>query len=359
MITTAIINGTSYTGLELIRLLVQHPQFVVKSVTARSAVGKRLHEVFPQLLSLSHNTQKAVDPSLLITEEAELTDLTFVCLPHAAAAESVLGLLERGTKVVDLSADFRLRNATIYEQWYKHVHPAPSLLEMAVYGLCEYNRDHIGSANLIANPGCYATAVILALLPLFGSGLIEPDVIIDAKSGVSGSGRTPTLGTHYTEVNEDVSAYSVTGHRHLPEITQELVEAALKGGHPFDGVPRITFIPHLMPMTRGILATCYANPRRNGPLEIDDPVALRAVYEKYYANEPFVHVVNEPPHTKWTYGTNHCFIYPTVDTRTGRLLVLSCLDNLVKGAAGQAIQNANLLFGLPETSGLTALAVNP
>ncbi len=359
MITTAIINGTSYTGLELIRLLVQHPQFVVKSVTARSVVGKRLHEVFPQLLSLVTHTQLAVDPTLLITEEAEPTDLAFVCLPHAAAAEAVLGLLERGTKVVDLSADFRLRDAAIYEQWYKHVHPAPSLLDTAVYGLCEYNRVHIGSAKLIANPGCYATAAILALLPLFAKGIIEPDVIIDAKSGVSGSGRTPTLGTHYTEVNEDVSAYSVAGHRHLPEITQELVEAAHKGGHPLDSVPRITFIPHLLPMTRGILATCYANSHREGPLKDADPADLRSLYAEYYVHEPFVHVVNEPPHTKWSYGTNHCFIYPTVDTRSGRILVISCLDNLVKGAAGQAIQNANMLFGLAETTGLTALAVYP
>jgi N-acetyl-gamma-glutamyl-phosphate reductase len=359
MISTAIVNGTSYTGLELLRLLSQHPQFVVKSVTSRSAVGKRLHEVFPQLHGLPKNALSSIDPSLLITERPEQTDLAFVCLPHAAAAESVLELLMCGTNVVDLSADFRLRNAATYEEWYKHVHPAPSLLETAVYGLCEYNRDRIREANLIANPGCYATAAILALLPLFAAGIIEPDVVIDAKSGVSGSGRTPTLSTHYTEVNEDVSAYSVNGHRHLPEITQELVEAARKGGHPLEDAARITFIPHLIPMTRGILATCYANPHRELPVKIVDPAFLRSLYEEYYASEPFVHVVNEPPHTKWSYGTNHCFIYPTVDPRTGRILVISCLDNLVKGAAGQAIQNANLLFSLPETMGLTAVAVYP
>jgi N-acetyl-gamma-glutamyl-phosphate reductase len=362
MITTAIINATSYTGLELIRLLFQHPQFVVQSVTARSAVGKQLNEVFPQLqgISVSGNALSvSIQPSMVITEVPEQTDLAFVCLPHAAAAEVVLELLERGTKVVDLSADFRLRNAAIYEQWYKHVHPAPSLLETAVYGLCENNRSSIEQATLVANPGCYATAALLALLPLFTEGMIEPDVIIDAKSAVSGAGRTPTLGTHYAEVNEDASAYSISGHRHLPEITQELVEAAHKGGHSPDEEPRITFIPHLIPMTRGILATCYANPRRHVIPAIPDPATLRSLYEEYYTGEPFVHVVNEPPHTKWTYGTNHCFIYPTVDTRTGRFVVIASLDNLVKGAAGQAIQNANLLFGLPETMGLSALAVYP
>jgi N-acetyl-gamma-glutamyl-phosphate reductase len=364
MISTSIINCTSYTGLELIRLLARHPHFALKSVTARSAVGKRLDEVFPQLHSLSIAGDitlagGTVDPALVIAEMPEQADLSFVCLPHAAAAEAVMQLLERGTKVVDLSADFRLRNAATYEEWYKHVHPAPSLLEAAVYGLCEHNRSTIERAALVANPGCYATAALLALLPLFEEGLIEPDVIIDAKSGVSGAGRTPTLNTHYAEVNEDVSAYSISGHRHLPEITQELVESARRGGHALAGEPRMTFIPHLMPMTRGILATCYANPRRPASRDLTDPADVRSLYETYYDGEPFVHVVNEPPHTKWAYGTNHCFVYPTVDTRTGRLLVISCLDNLVKGAAGQAIQNANLLFGLPETAGLAAFAVYP
>lgn len=353
MITTAIVNVTSYTGIELLRLLAQHPQFVVTSVTARSAVSRRLDEVFPQLRSIA-GTGGGVDPSLLITEEPEQTELAFVCLPHAASAPMVASLLERGAKVVDLSADFRLYDAAIYEEWYKHTHPVPALLEMAVYGLPERYRERIKEASLVANPGCYATAAILALLPAFSASIIAPGAIIDAKSGVSGSGRGLTLGTHYAEVNEDVSAYSMNGHRHLPEIVQELEAGANAGGHTIDQSPRITFVPHLMPMTRGILATCYADVREG--VLYGDVISL---YKTYYANEPFIHVVDQPPHTKWTYGTNHCFIYPTLDTRTGRLVVVACLDNLVKGAAGQAIQNANVLCGIAETAGLSAVAVYP
>src|SRR3989442_8726036 len=263
MISVSIVNVTSYTGLELLRLLAQHPQFTVTSVTARSAIGKRLYEIFPQLDVMS-NTQ--IDPKLVITEEPGQTDLAFVCLPHAAAAESVVTLLERGAKVVDLSADFRLRDVALYEEWYKHVHPAPALVESAVYGLCERYRERIEGASLVANPGCYATAAILGLLPAVTAGIIKPDVIIDAKSGVSGAGRSPTPGTHYAEVNEDVSAYSLNGHRHLPEIAQELEAAARAAGHPLDQALRVTFIPHLVPMTRGILATCYADLNLEGAI---------------------------------------------------------------------------------------------
>jgi len=318
--------------------------------------------------------------NLVITEDAAPTDLAFVCLPHAAAAEAVLTLLERGTRVVDLSADFRLREASVYEEWYRHSHPAPALLESAVYGLCERYRERIEGASLVANPGCYATAAILGLLPAVAAGIIKPDVIIDAKSGISGAGRSPTPGTHYAEVNEDVSAYSLNGHRHLPEITQELEAAARAAGHPLDQALRITFIPHLVPMTRGILATCYADlnsegaimdvDRRSGQRLADKSAVgcdksaptsaeVRSLYEEYYADEPFVQVVDQAPHTKWTYGSNQCFIYPMVDARTRRLLVITCLDNLVKGAAGQAIQNANRLYGLPETTGLPTVAVYP
>jgi N-acetyl-gamma-glutamyl-phosphate reductase len=344
--------------MELLRLLAQHPEFQVTSVTGRSAVGQRLQDVFPQLHALSTLQNGAagnVDPALVITGEPTQTDLAFVCLPHAAAAESVVALLARNTKVVDLSADFRLHDAAVYAEWYKHTHPAPALLETAVYGLCERYREQIRGASLVANPGCYATAAILALLPAFTSGIIEPDVIIDAKSGVSGAGRGLTLGTHYAEMNEDVSAYSLAGHRHLPEIVQELVAGARAGGHAFAETPGITFVPHLMPMTRGILATCYANMKQTTPTLH----GIRLLYEEYYTDEPFVHIVEQPPHTKWTYGSNHCFIYPTLDERTGRLIVISCLDNLVKGAAGQAIQNANRQSGLPETTGLTSIAVYP
>lgn len=352
MISVSIINVTSYTGLELLRLLAQHPQFLLTSVTGRSAAGKRLNEVFPQL-DIAAFSGFANAANLLITEEPEQTDLAFVCLPHAAAAESVLTLLERGIKVVDLSADFRLRDVARYEEWYKHTHPAPALLENAVYGLCERHRERIATASLVANPGCYATAAILALLPAVSANMIAPDLIIDGKSGISGAGRGLSLGTHYAEANEDVSAYSLTGHRHLAEMTQELEAVAAAG--PL----RITFIPHLIPMTRGILATCYADLKQYESGRVPSIEQVRSLYARYYAGEPFVHVVDQAPHTKWTYGSNACLVYPMVDTRTRRLLVISCLDNLVKGAAGQAIQNANLLSGLPETTGLPALSLYP
>lgn len=360
MVTVSIVGVTGYTGLELLRLLAQHPYFTVTSVTGRSAVGKRLDEMFPQLQALAYarDARRVIDPAMLIAEEPEQTDLAFVCLPHAAAAESVVKLLERGIRVVDLSADFRLRDAAEYEQWYKHSHPAPALLETAVYGLCERHRDRIAESTLVANPGCHATTAILALLPAIAAGLIDADVIIDSKTGISGAGRGLTLGTHYAEANEDVSAYSLSGHRHLPEIVQELAAGARAGGHPLD-TPRITFIPHLMPMTRGILATCYANFRQEGTRHTPTTAEVRELYETYYAGEPFVHVVDQPPHTKWTYGSNACIVYPMVDARTGRFVVIGCLDNLVKGAAGQAMQNANLLAGFPETAGLPALSLYP
>ncbi len=356
MISVSIVNVTSYTGLELLRLLAQHPQFTVTSVTARSAADNWLYEIFPQL-HVGTNTQAA--PNLVITEQPDQTDLAFVCLPHAAAAESVVSLLKQGTKVVDLSADFRLRDATLYEEWYRHTHPAPSLLETSVYGLCERYRDSIEGASLVANPGCYATAALLGLLPALALGIIGPDVIIDAKSGISGAGRSLTPGTHYVEANEDVSAYSLTGHRHLPEITQELEAVALAGGHPLNRPLRITFVPHLVSMTRGILATCYTDLDQQAKQRVTTTAEIRSLYEEYYADEPFVQVVDQPPHTKWTYGSNQCLVYPILDTRTKRLLVISCLDNLVKGAAGQAIQNANRLYGFPETTGLAAVPLYP
>ncbi|QBD77935.1 N-acetyl-gamma-glutamyl-phosphate reductase [Ktedonosporobacter rubrisoli] len=362
MPSVSIVNVTSYTGLELLRLLSQHPQFVVTSVTGRSAVGKRLDEVFPQLSSLLAFNQAAtpaVNPKLVIGEEPAQTDLAFVCLPHAAAAEMVAHLLKRGTRVVDLSADFRLYDVAVYEEWYKHVHPAPALIEDAVYGLCERYRERIRKSSLVANPGCHSSTAILGLLPAFAAGIINPDVIIDSKTGISGAGRSPSLKTHYAEVNEDMSAYSLEGHRHLAEIVQELIAGAKDGGHPLSAPPRITFIPHLAPMTRGILATCYADLKPDAQQRMPTTAEIRALYEEYYANEPFVHVVDQPPHTKWTYGSNHCFIYPVVDVRTQRLIVISCLDNLVKGASGQAVQNANLLYGYPETMGLSIVGVNP
>lgn len=356
MVSVSIVNVTSYTGLELLRLLAGHPEFVVTSVTARSAAGQRLDAVFPQLAAGFNHAMPASDiGSMVMTEKPERTDLAFVCLPHAAAAETVVELLDQGVKVVDLSADFRLHDAATYQQWYQHVHPAPALLETAVYGLSERYRTQIASASLVANPGCHSTTAILALLPALAAGLVKPDIIVNTLTGISGAGRTLKLASLYCEQDEDVSAYGLDGHRHLPEIIQELEAGACAGGHALPHGLRLTFVPHLIPMSRGLLATCYADVRE--PSLTSEEV--RAVYTDYYAHEPCVRVMPTPPHTKWTAGTNLCLIYPTIDQRTGRLMVVSCLDNLVKGAAGQALQNANLLAGLPETTNLPLVPLVP
>ena len=337
-----IINVSGYAGIELARLLYQHPQVELTSVTGRSAAGQKLGTVFPHLARID------------LTIEAELgeVDLAFSAMPHQESAKEVIPLLDRGVKVVDISADFRLKDAAEYLPWYGFTHPAPQLLEQAVYGLTELYRSQVASAQLVANPGCYPTGAILALAPVVKEGLIKPDIVIDSKSGVSGAGRTLSQQTHYSEVNEDVTAYALDGHRHLPEIIQEL-----KRLHPGQS-PSVTFVPHLIPMTRGILTTCYA-PLVSGKAADSEKKKLKQLYLDFYQDEPFVKVVELPPHTKHTWGNNLCLIHPTVDQRTGRLIVISCIDNLVKGAAGQAIQNMNLMLGLPETTGLQALAIYP
>ncbi|MEE9583452.1 MAG: N-acetyl-gamma-glutamyl-phosphate reductase [Dehalococcoidales bacterium] len=332
-----IINVSGYTGLELARLLIQHPQVELASVTGRSAAGKALAAVFPHLGGTD----------LAISAELGDVDLAFSAMPHKESAREVIRLLNQGTKVVDLSADFRLKDASDYPAWYGFSHPAPQLLETAVYGLTELYRSRIAPAQLVANPGCYPTGAILALAPAVKQGLIKADVIIDSKSGVSGAGRTASLSTHYSEASEDVTAYALEGHRHLPEIVQEL-----KRLH--QPPPSVTFVPHLVPMTRGILTTCYA-----WLMDEKREEELGQVYRDFYRGEPFVRVVDSPPHTKHSRGSNLCFIYPTTDPRTGRLIVVSAIDNLVKGAAGQAIQNMNLMLGLAETAGLEAGAVWP
>jgi len=339
-----IINVTGYAGVELARLLYQHPGVELTSVTGRSAAEKKVGEVFPHLASID------------LTVEAELgkVDLAFSAMPHKESAQQVIPLLDRGIKVVDISADFRLKDATEYQRWYGFAHPAPELLKQAVYGLTELYRSQVASARLVANPGCYPTGAILALAPVVKSGVIEPEIIIDSKSGVSGAGRTLSLQTHFAEANEDATAYALDGHRHLPEIVQEL--KLLSPQQPL----AITFVPHLIPMTRGILTTAYA-PLASGKVSVDKKgrKELFRLYQDFYKDEPFVKVVEFPPHTKHTWGNNLCLIHPTIDLRTGRLVVISAIDNLVKGAAGQAIQNMNLMLGLPETIGLEALAIYP
>ena len=342
-----IINVTGYSGCELARILYRHPEVTITSVTGRSAAGQRLGEVFPHLSRLNLTIQPELEGSV---------DLVFSALPQNASAEAVLPLLDSGVKVVDISADFRLNDAAEYEEWYGEVHPGPQYLGEAVYGLTELNRGSVGAARLIANPGCYPTSAILALAPAVKEGLVEPDIVVDSKSGVSGAGRSPKLTTLYSEVNENVAAYSVTGHRHLPEISQEL-EKLTAGGR---GSLSLTFLPHLIPMTRGILSSCYAR-LKPGAFGSNEQARdrVRELYQDFYSDEPFVKVTETPPQTKQTLGNNDCLIYPTVDLRTGRLIVISCLDNLVKGAAGQAIQNMNLMAGFPETTALEGLAVYP
>ena len=339
-----ILNVTGYAGSELARILSNHPEAELVIVTGRSDAGKRLCEVFPHLDGTD----------LCIVEEIEQSvDIVFSALPHKASAEACGPLYKSGVKVVDLSADFRLRSVPEYEEWYNVEHPFPELMEEAIYGLTELHRSEVAVSGLVANPGCYPTGAILALAPAVKAGIIDPDIIVDGKSGVSGAGRGLGLSTHYSEVNESVRAYAMEGHRHLPEITQEL---RLAGNQE----ARVTFLPHLIPMTRGILSSCYAS-LKSGALPSGEAGvgALREGYEDYYRDEGFVKVMSQPPHTTHPLGNNDCVIYPTIDLRTDRLTVVSALDNLVKGAAGQAVQNMNLMFGLPEDMGLKALALYP
>ncbi len=338
MLRIGIINVTGYMGAEAARILHSHPEVELTSVTGRSAAGKPLGEVFPHLAPIG----------LTVQEDLGDVDAIVSALPHAASTETLLPYIKRGLPIVDLSADFRLRNASDYEAWYGP-HPAPQLLAKAVMGIPELHRDEIPGAKLVAAAGCHSTAAILALAPLIKHGLVEPDVIADSKTGISGAGRTLGLTYHFSEANEDVAAYALGGHRQLPEITQEL--GALWEAPP----PRVTFVPHLIPMTRGILVTCYATARD----EVPSTDALRSLYTKFYESSPFVRVADQPPSTKQTLGSNACLLYPAIDPRTKRIVVVSALDNLMKGGAGQGVQCLNLMLGLPEAAGLDRLALYP
>ena len=339
-----IINVTGYAGSELARILYRHPHVEISSVTGRSAAGQKLGSVFPHLSALDLN----------ITEDlADDVDVVFSALPHKASAEAVIPLLAKGTRVIDISADFRLKQANQYEEWYGIQHPDPSYLEDAVYGITELHEEEISRAQLIANPGCYPTSAILAMAPAVKLGLIEPDIVIDSKSGVSGAGRGLSMSTHYSEVNENTMAYSLAGHRHLPEITQELALLT-------DQALEITFLTHLVPMTRGILSSCYSRLKQGHTLMNTGTISdVKEAYKEFYKDHPFVVITDTPPQTKQTLGNNQCLIHPTIDLRTNRLIVISCIDNLVKGAAGQAVQNMNLMYQLPEETALESLAVYP
>ncbi len=335
-----IINVTGFAGMEAARLLWNHPGARVAAVTGRSLAGQKLGEAFPHL---------AVYGDFPITAELEgSVDIVFSALPTAASAEACAPLVRAGIRVIDIAADFRLKDAAAFQEWMGQAHPAPDLLADAVYGLPELNRDAIADAHLVANPGCYPATAILALAPAVAAGLVLSQIVVDAKSGISGAGRGSGGSFGYSEVNEDVSAYKIARHNHQPEIAQEL--GNLRGG----AVPKVTFVPHLVPMTRGIHATCYA------PLVRDISQAeVTAIYTDFYRDAPFTSIVAAPPHTKHTLGNNMCLVHPVVDGRNGMLVVAGVLDNLVKGAAGQAIENMNLMLGLPQTSGLDLPAVYP
>ena len=335
MIKVAVLGATGYTALEAMKILLRHPEATIVAATSRQEGSTPVSSVHPSLVGRIDLLLEDLSPE----EVGARADCVFGCLPHCASAEILPKVLAAGAKVVDFSADYRLDDAASYLEWYGHEHPDQSRLGATVYGLPELFREQIRKASLVANPGCYATSAILPLAPLVKSGLVETDdIIIDSKSGVSGAGRQPKLMTHFPECNESMSAYNVGRHRHTPEIEQIV--------NRHSGVrPNVIFTPQLAPMDRGILSTIYVKPKRT----IGEADVMNLLREAY-AGERFVRVVDHLPGTKDTVDTNFCDI--TARVVRGRVLLISCLDNLVKGAAGAAVQNFNVLYGLPETTGL-------
>lgn len=345
MTNVAIVGASGYTGVELARLLVTHPKVNITCLTSRQYTGVPFSEVFP---SMRGQLDQACDP-VDIESICSKADLVFTALPHKTAMEVVPQFLAAGKKVIDLSADYRLQDAETYANWYQE-HTSPQLLKEAVYGLPELYRGAIVNARLIANPGCYPTSVALALAPLVRQKLIDVDsLIIDSKSGVSGAGRVAKEGSLYCEVNESFKAYGVTTHRHTPEIEQTLSDLSGQS-------VTVSFTPHLLPVNRGILTTCYATLTHSMTTE-----AVLAHFEEFYANEVFVRVLptGKLPDVGFVRGSNYCDIGVVSDERTGRVIVVAAIDNLVKGAAGQAVQNMNILLGLDETTGLNQVGLFP
>jgi len=345
MIKVGIVGGTGYTGVELLRLLASHPQVQVKVVTSRTEAGKPVTELFPNLRG--HFDLVFTEPA---PEKLADCDIVFFATPNGTAMQSVPELLQSGVKIIDLAADFRLKTVSVWEQWYGMKHACPELLDEAVYGLPEWHRAQIAKARLVANPGCYPTATLLGFLPFLEAGLIDPQrLIADAKSGVSGAGRKASVPTLMAETGESFKAYNVSGHRHWPEICQGL-ETCAKQSVGF------TFVPHLIPMIRGIEATLYATLLREVSLE-----EIHALLKQRYQNEPFVDVLpaKSHPETRNVRGVNICQLSVHRPQDSNTLVILSVIDNLVKGAAGQAIQNMNIMSGFPETMGLMGVALLP
>ncbi len=338
MIRTAIAGASGYTGLELVKLISNHPGASLEAVTSNSYKGKSLTQVFPSL----RGVQSLVCTSFDADELASKVDVVFLALPHKVSMDFAPGLIDRGVKVIDLSADFRFENPTAYEAAYQP-HTALNLLKESVYGLCELNRERVRTARIVGNPGCYPTSILLPLVPLLSSNLISPSGIIsDSKSGVSGAGRSLSLTTHFCEVNESFTAYKVGTHRHIPEIEEVLTQAA---GQPV----ALTFVPHLVPVTRGMVSTIYATVNPNVT-----KTDIRGALETVYGKEPFVRILPEGsfPAMSHVKNTNCCDIGLHMDSASGRLILVSAIDNLIKGAAGQAIQNMNIMFAIDETAGL-------
>ena len=346
MIKVGIIGATGYAGGELVRILMGHKDAEIKWYGSRSYVDQKYADVYRNMFQIVD--AKCMDDNM--EEMADQVDVIFTATPQGLCASLVNEEILSKTKIIDLSADFRLKDVNVYEEWYKIEHKAPQYIDEAVYGLCEINRDLVKSARIVANPGCYTTCSILTAYPLAKEGLIDMStLIIDAKSGTSGAGRGAKLPNLYCEVNENIKAYGVATHRHTPEIEEQL-------GYASGEKVVLNFTPHLVPMNRGILATEYATLKKKVTYE-----EVKAVYDQYYAKEKFVRVLDRDvcPETKWVEGSNYVDIGFKIDPRTNRIIMMGAIDNLVKGAAGQAVQNMNLLFGLPEDEGLELVPMFP
>lgn len=343
-VRVSIIGASGYGGGELARLLAGHPEVELAHLTADSKAGEPMAMLYPNLRSFTDHATTALDAA----QVARDSDIVFIALPNGRAMDLAPAIVPRA-RVIDLGADFRFKDPAVYEQWYRMPHASPHLLGVSAYGLTEFHRAEIREAQIVGNPGCYPTAALLAVVPLLRSGKVRlQGIIIDAKSGVSGAGRGASMGTHFSEVNENVKPYNVAGHRHTPEIEQELARQT-------GASPAVSFTPHLIPMTRGILVTAYLS--LAGVLTAADATGL---LQEAYAGEPFVRMLDgELPQTKATTGSNFCDVAVRVDDRSGTVIAMAALDNLVKGASGQAIQNMNLMCGFPETLGLRAPGLFP
>jgi len=346
MIKAGIIGSTGYAGAELVRLLMQHKYAEIKWYGSRSYIDKKYYEVFQNMFEIVED--KCLDDNM--EELSNTVDVIFTATPQGLCASLINEDVLKKVKIIDLSADFRIKDVNIYEKWYGIEHKSPQFIDEAVYGLCEINREQIKGARLIANPGCYPTCSILSIYPMAKEDMIDTDtIIIDAKSGTSGAGRGAKVNNLYCEVNENIKAYGVTTHRHTPEIEEQLSYAA---GRKIT----LNFTPHLVPMNRGILVTAYASLKKSVSYE-----EIKAVYDKYYKEEKFVRVLDKGvcPETRWVEGSNFVDVNFQIDERTNRLIMMGAMDNLVKGAAGQAVQNMNLSFGLEETEGLLQVPMFP